>query len=91
MEGRVQIRDKVLFYLPCYDETGDSKVTGEGESIKLCADGVGWNWENKGTLDLWGKKDYALLKADCLYISLVLLLFLKIFSLYFVVGVFCLY
>ena len=32
--------------------------------MKLCADGVGLNSENEGNVGHWGKKPYALLKAN---------------------------
>ena len=50
MEGRVQIIDEALFHFSCYHNVGDSKATGKGESIKLCADGIGWSWGNEGNV-----------------------------------------
>ena len=50
MEGRVQLLEKGLFYLSCCHKLGDLNVTGEGESIKLGADGVSWSWENEGNV-----------------------------------------
>ena len=66
-EDRVQVPDKVLFYLSCCDKIGDSKATEKGETIKLCVDGIEWNWENEGNLRPLGEKHYALLKEDYIY------------------------
>ena len=55
MECRVQIPDEGLFYLLCCHQIDDSKMTAEGQSIKLCADGVGLNWENEGNVRTLGK------------------------------------
>ena len=41
---------KELFYLSFCHKVGDSKATGVGESIKLFAGGIGWNWENEGNV-----------------------------------------
>ena len=46
-----------------------SYFTGEGESIKFCGDGIGWNRENEGNVRTLGKKYYAFLKPDYIYFS----------------------
>ena len=52
---------------------------GEGEGIKQCADGIGWNCENEENISPGGDKDYALLIAEqIVYISFVINI-LKIF------------
>ena len=59
----------------------------------MCADCVGWNWENEGYVRPLEEKEHALLKADYIYFPCCYYFFLKkiyIFSLYFVVQVFCL-
>ena len=58
-EGRVRIPEELISCLSCSHEIGDLKATVEGEGIKLCVDGVGWEYENDGNNRPLGEKDYA--------------------------------
>ena len=62
--SRVRILGRVIFCLSCCHEVGDLKAVGEGEGIKQCADGIGWNCENEENISPGGDKDYALLIAE---------------------------
>ena len=46
-EGQVQILDEGLFHFSCCHKPGDSKAMEKGKSIKLCANGVSWSWEDE--------------------------------------------
>ena len=48
-------------------------MMGEGEGIKQCANGLGWNCENEENVRPEGNKVYALLNAErIVYISFVI-------------------
>ena len=68
MEGRVQIVDKGLFHFSCCPNAGDSKATGKRESIKLCADDIGWDWGNEGDVRTLGLEKTMLCLRRIIYI-----------------------
>ena len=81
--SRIRIPERVIFCLSCCHKIGDLEVMGEGEGIKQCANGLGWNCENEENVRPEGNKVYALLNAErIVYISFViktLIFFLKSF------------
>ena len=69
VEDQVQIPEGAMFCLSCCHEIDDSKGMREGEGIKLCADGVGWNCENEGNVRPLGEKRLCSpeCREDCIY------------------------
>ena len=61
------------FVSSCH-KIGDSKVLKEGEGMKLCAKGIGWNCDNEGSVRPLGEKDYSVLNAEqIVYISFIII------------------